>query len=740
MAVVDLAQDALTKNALEVLHTRPYLQPGESVDEMWERIAVHVAGAESPEDQTEMAKRFFLIMSSLRFIPNSPTVAHAGVPGSTHCLSACFVDSPDDDLDSIIRVGAITPKIENSGGGIGWGLSRIRPENDKVGSKPDGACGPIRVLHWYSQAGNMFSQGQIRQGAHMAQLHVSHPDILDFIHAKDGCLTPQDPLANVNISVQLTDGFMEAVKGGAGWHFINPRTNEWTGRIVPAKDIWDAICESAWRTGDPGVVFMDRVHESAPNPHLGPIQSSNPCGEEFLEDGGSCNLGSMNLAKYVQASPGLCDHPGRTCTEAMHLRGVDWASLKDDIHVAVRFLDNVIDVNQFPFEYLAEMNLKTRRIGLGVMGWADMLVLLGLKYDSQEALDLATKLSAFIATTAWEASCALGEEKGQLDHMSFRNSSVTTIAPTGSISIIAGCSSGIEPHFDLFWTRQSMWGADGKSSVELIECPAPLRAELERHEYDVTERDIGLLDTSLYRTSHQITPEWHVRMQAAWQSSVTNGVSKTVNMPNSAAVMDISQALMLAWELKCKAVTVYRDGSKQQVLTSSSNPGIVVPDDGVGMSRPRIVKGHTVKADTGHGGWFFTINRVDGKPIEVFMTPADKNPCVRAGAEITGILVSVALQAGVNPEDLIGYLKGIDCGHPHWQDAHLVTSVYDALAMAMEEEFDPVEWTKLPGTREHRAVFGMEIHEQCPKCSHVSAVHRGGCLQCLDCGYNSCGG
>lgn len=755
----------LTRNAVEILHSRPYLQPNETIDEMWHRIAVCIAGTEQSKDHVKWRDSYIDLMSSLRFMPNTPTVAFAGVDGD-HCLSACFVVSPEDSLKSIIEVATQTPLIEGSGGGIGWGLGQLRPKGDVIGDVPSGACGPVRVLKWYSKGGDTFTQGAIRMGAHMAQLPVSHPDIIEFITCKSDCYIPTDELSNVNISVQLTDEFMEAVRADWGWLLVNPRNGDKTDDL-DAREIWDVICTQAHKMGDPGVVFIDRVIEAQPHANLGPILSSNPCGEEFLENGGSCNLGSINLSKYVLDR-------GSSSTD---FYVVDWDGLVKDIPVMVRFLDSVIDANWFPFKFLQDMNLKTRRIGLGVMGWADMLVLLGLKYDSDEAVDLAKELSSFITLTATNASIKLGDEKGTFVNSPNgaprvsrqRNSSVTTIAPTGSISIIAGCSSGIEPYFDLMWERKSLWSVDGTFGTTLIECPAPLRAAinakgfvaddfLRRAFEDPIDTRLEDHDLSLYRTAHDISPEWHVKMQAAWQSSVTNGVSKTINLDNKATIADVSDAFMLAWELKCKAVTVYRDGSKEQVLT-----GHVVDKQidrqklsysGKLPKRPASVRGQTIEVKTGHGNWFFTINEYpdvggDGIPKvqEVFLIPQESNACVRAGAEVVGVLISIALRSGVDLSTIQEHLKGIDCGHGIWVDGELITSVYDGLARVLVDEPEPEpagvsldEFSPLGNAvlANNESVSFKYTRYPCPKCSQIAMVHSGGCLRCVACGHNNC--
>lgn len=461
----------LSPNAETILKKR-YLQEGEDAEGLFWRVARAVAlgergyqGAEGHPADTERevgavdkwAATFYELMASLKFLPNSPTLVNAGL-GERGCLSACFVISPEDTMESIMAVAHDAAMVEKWGGGIGFGLSKLRPKGDKVSTVHGQACGPVAVMKLYSTVGATLTQGSFRLGAHMAQLHVSHPDIQEFIHAKDG----DDALQNFNISVQVTDAFMKAVQQDWLWRLSNPR-DEGSGPIdeaagdISAKKLWDEIVDSAWRTGDPGVVFMDRVWETAPNPHLGRIESSNPCAEEFLEDYGNCCLGSINLDRHVEL-----DH-------------FDWNLLAETVQTAVRFLDDVIEVNEFPLPELREMNLKTRRIGLGVMGWADALVRMGIPYDSEEALGLAEEVGGFIERRAWEMSMALAAERGaypayegsrvqelalarkaertaNLKHNEFefespppiyRHSSVTTIAPTGcqvgSTLVVSDC-------------------------------------------------------------------------------------------------------------------------------------------------------------------------------------------------------------------------------------------------------------------------------------------------------------
>ena len=774
-------------NAAAVLK-RGYLQPGETRDDMFRRVAAAVADPERDDDIRWVAQgmfekhcdEFYNIMAGGFFLPNSPTLMHAGVPVADgrkpKCLSACFVDSPSDNLESITNVGYEIPFIESAGGGVGWGLSKLRHKGDKIGDRV-GACGPVSVLHWYAQAGRTFTQGAARPGAHMAQLHISHPDIEEFIHCKDSCASPDDPLANVNISVQIPDTFMYALDNGLDWPLINPR-NGVEVRRVRARNLWYQICESAWTTGDPGVVFIDRVNtkDGPLNPEYGSINGSNPCGEQFLEDGGSCNLGSINLAKYA----GPDGH-------------FDYDLLKEHIRTAVRFLDNVVDINHFPFPRQREVNLNTRRIGLGVMGLADALAIMGIPYNSESALNFVRNLSYQFQKEARSASFALGQEKGELrEGHPARNSAVTTVAPTGSISIIAGCSSGIEPYFALFWKRKALWSTDGKEySAELLEMPAPLRQKIEQRRPDWNLNDLadelaGMSEqeqrawvdvevgddvAALFSTAHSIDPSEHVRMQAAWQENIDNGISKTVNLRHDASMADIDHVLHEAYNLRCKSITVYRDGSKgEQVLTNGStataatasdtprtasdgaawDAGVPVPpiDNGVRPSpsvpqtRVRSLSGSTTAVATGHGQWYFTINTdpETEQPIEVFITSHNNDPCVRAASVAVSKLVSLSLRSGVDVRVLADGLRGLDCGHTHWSEGVLVKSPWDALAGLLSDE-NPEADLEVPDT--HATAILARVIGRRPAMSCVTCggriIHVNGCATCQLCGSNNCG-
>ena len=776
------AVSELSENARVILEKR-YLRkdddgrPIETPEDLFRRVARSVALGESDLQLREAyEERFYDLMSSLKFMPNSPTLVNAGT--GRGCLSACFVVTPEDTMESIMEVAHSAAMIEKWGGGIGFGFSKLRPRNDKISTTHGMACGPIAVMKLYSSVGATLTQGAFRLGAHMGQLRISHPDIREFIHCKDH----DDTLANFNISLQITDDFMRAVEADAEWELVNPRDNSVVGS-VSARALWDEIAESAHKTGDPGVVFIDRVWETAPNPQMGQIETSNPCGEEFLENYGNCCLGSINLDRHITED------------------GFDWEKLENTVRTAVRFLDDVIEVNQFPLDKLRDVNLATRRIGLGVMGWADALVRLNVAYDSEEALELADRLGGFINQVAWDESANLADERGPFPEYEnsalkqwgmppVRNSSVITIAPTGTISRISGCSSGIEPHFAAAWWSNVLWDDDKGGSTRLLDAPASvwetLMSQLQDEDKvrdvlgqvadhpDDAERILGEcgLNAAIFRTSMTISQEPHVHMQAAWQKHVTNSVSKTINLPNSATVQDIKDAFKLAWETGCKAVTVYRDGSKSmQVLeTGITETGDTESETSatkttehllVPRRRPGSVRGITDRIRSGHGSMFVTVNFDDeGNAFEVFSTLGKSGGCDSAHLEGISRLVSLALRSGIDPDQIVEQLRGITCC-PVWDGGTLVRSTEDAVSLVLSRhvhdveplhgrgEFgeDSAQLGLFPSTQEATTEDGniaaqtngsqVASGARCPECSGF-LVHQEGCLHCYDCGYNKC--
>jgi len=557
-------------NAIKVLKNRYLMKDNEgkvteTPSQMFRRVAKAVAKADLLYDKKSDIERstetFYQVMADREFLPNSPTLMNAGTRLGQ--LSACFVLPVEDSIDGIFTTLKHMALIHQSGGGTGFSFSKLRPAGDIVGSTKGVASGPVSFMTIYDAATNVIKQGGRRRGANMAILDVTHPDILKFIEAKsrEGILT------NFNISVAVTDQFMKAVKKDEKYNLINPRNGK-TEKRLRARHVFDLIVSNAWRTGDPGLIFIDEINRHNPTPQVGEIRSTNPCGEQPLLPFESCNLGSINLAKMVKD------------------REVDWKKLKSVVRTAVHFLDNVIDVNRYPVPEIGEVTRANRKIGLGVMGFADMLIMLGVPYYSEESLALAEKVMKFVSDDATKKSAEIGEKRGAFPNFegsiwekkgykTIRNSTVTTVAPTGTISIIAGCSGGIEPIFAVAFVRNVMEG------TRLLEIQ-PTFEELAK-ERGFYSRDLMLKIAKtgsiqkmeevpndvrrIFVTSLDIDPEWHVRMQAGFQKYVDNAVSKTVNLPPDATVEDVRMVYLLAYKLKCKGITVYRYGSKrEQVL------------------------------------------------------------------------------------------------------------------------------------------------------------------------------
>ncbi|MCS7244479.1 MAG: vitamin B12-dependent ribonucleotide reductase, partial [Candidatus Calescibacterium sp.] len=604
-----LIKPTLSSNALIVLEKR-YLKKDEnaniieSPEDMFKRVAKAISEAdanygENPEVSYE---KFYEILATLEFLPNSPTLMNAGT--SCQQLSACFVLPIEDSMESIFETLKYAALIHKTGGGTGFSFSNLRPSNDVVRTTSGVSSGPISFMKVYNAATEAIKQGGRRRGANMGILRVDHPDIISFIKCKE----EEGELANFNISVAITDEFMKKLQNDEEYELINPRTKQVVKKLR-AKEVFDLIVEHAWLNGEPGVVFIDVINKYNPTPEVGMIESTNPCGEQPLLPYESCNLGSINLGKMVL-------HRGDSYE-------IDWQRLRYVTETAVHFLDNVIDVNQYPVEKIKEMTLANRKIGLGVMGWADMLFQLKIPYDSKEALLLAEKVMSFIKKVAVETSQRLAQKRGPFPNFERsifknepprRNATLTTIAPTGSIGIIANASTGIEPVFALAFVRKNILGgeelfevnpyfkqtliAEGLYSKELIQ---------EIIEKGSLKNIKGIPEPlkRIFVTAMDIAPEMHVRMQAAFQKYVDNAVSKTINLPNSATKEDVAKVYLLAYKLGCKGVTVYRDGSRStQVLNVGTSKKKSQREKEVKEEprvRPKIVSGKTVKMVTGCG-------------------------------------------------------------------------------------------------------------------------------------------
>jgi ribonucleoside-diphosphate reductase alpha chain len=562
-----IVEPKLTVNALEVLRKRYLLkdvneQIIETPAEMFTRVARAVAASEKkyPEEPKKSEKTFYDMMTRLEFVPNSPTLFNAGTPLGQ--LSACFVLPVGDSLESIFTAVKNMALIEQTGGGVGFDFSRLRPKGDIVKSTKGIASGPLSFMRVFDVSTEIIKAGGKRRGAMMAILRVDHPDILEFITSK------QQPgfLSNFNISAAATDEFMQAVETDSEYWLVNPRDKEKTSKLI-AKDVWNLMAQSAWQSGDPGVVFIDEINRHNPTPEVGNIESTNPCAEQPLLPYESCNLGSINLSRMVEDGK------------------IAWDKLKVTVRNAVQFLDDVIDANKYPLLETDKITRANRKIGLGVMGFADMLIKLRVPYDSEKALSVGEQLMKFIEEEAHKKSIELGEERGSFPNFdksiwkdkygSMRNATVTTIAPTGSISIIAGCSSGIEPLFAISFIRNVLSGTRLFETNPLFELVAKERGFYSGGLLEEIARTGSVQDNDrvpedvreLFVTALEIRPEWHVRMQAAFQKYTDNAVSKTVNLPSEATVEEVKSIYELAWKLKCKGVTVFRYGSKpEQVL------------------------------------------------------------------------------------------------------------------------------------------------------------------------------
>lgn len=736
----DLPEPELNPNAEIVLRKR-YLrkgedgQPLEDNKQLFWRVASSIAREEqkykkSPFKADDLAKRFYSLMTSYEFLPNSPTLMNAG--SDLGQLAACFVLPVGDSMEEIFEAIKNAALIHKSGGGTGFSFSRLRPQDSRVGSTGGIASGPLSFLRIFNTATEQVKQGGTRRGANMGILRVDHPNILDFIKAKER----DGDLNNFNLSVALTEKFMQAVEHNEDYPLIAPHTGKEKDRLN-AREVFALLVRKAWESGDPGIVFLDRINRDNPTPKQGEIESTNPCGEQPLLPFEACNLGSVNLAKFYSSEN----------------NDIDYAALKEAIHLSVRFLDNVIDASKYPLEQITETVHKNRKIGLGIMGWADLLYQMRIPYNSYEALSLGENLMDFFQKEAWSASKILAGERGpfpaypdslfaEQNFGPYRNATTTTIAPTGTLSIIAGCSSGIEPLFALSFTRQVMDGerlmevnSYFEDAVKQAQSYSPkLIEEIARKG---TARDMDFLDSEIrevFVTAMDIDPEAHLKMQAAFQKYTDNAVSKTVNLPNSATQDEIWKIYWLAYEQGCKGVTVYRDGCKStQVL--STGEGDKEQESRKETSRrvrerPDIVYGFTQKVSTGLGELYLTVNEVENRPFEVFATIGRSGRSITAKAEAIGRLVSLALRSGIEVREVVSQLKGIGGEHPVFQKKGLLLSIPDAVAWVLENRYLDGESVK------------SDCHDldrpSCPECGE-KLIFQEGCFVCQGCGYTKCG-
>ena len=731
----------LSKNAITVLKKR-YLKRDsdgktlETAEEMFRRVAQTIDSAEPVIDKkkTNFEQQYYQMMTNLDFLPNSPTLMNAG--RELGQLSACFVLPVGDSMESIFEAIKNTAMIHKSGGGTGFSFSRIRPANDEVCSTSGVSSGPISFMRVFDAATETIKQGGTRRGANMGILRVDHPDIMDFIMAKRDLTI----LTNFNISVGVTEAFMEAVEKGDDYDIVNPRDGKVVKRLNASK-VFTQIIDMAWSNGEPGIVFLDRLNRDNPTPHIGEYESTNPCGEQPLLPYESCNLGSLNLANMVADGK------------------IDWDKLEKTVKLSTRFLDNVIEANKYPLPEIDEMTRANRKIGLGVMGWADMLIMLEIPYSSQEAIELGEKVMCFVNEKSHQESMLLAEERGSFPNFKgsifdkpgkgpIRNSTCTTIAPTGTISIIANCSSGVEPLFAVSYIRQVL---DNNKLIEvhpLFESIAKKRGFYsEKLMQEIAEKgtvqDIEAVPADIRRifvTSHDITPKDHVLMQAAFQKYTDNAVSKTVNFCSDATREDVATVYQLAYKEGCKGVTIYRDGSRDMQVLSVAGKGdderkveINVPMESKKPTRkrerPRALTGSTYQMETGCGPLYITINEDENGLFELFTTMGKAGGCAASQCEAIGRLVSLSWRSGGQARQTVKQLIGITCHKPAGFGKNRITSCADAVAKA-------VELHMLNG-EENTATPYISNGGACPDCGGP-VEHEGGCCVCHACGYSEC--
>lgn len=742
MALSDIGQ-----NAQEVLRRR-YLAKNEqgecveSVEQLFERVARAVAEAEAKfdpkADVDQVARGFFQLMTSLRFLPNSPTLMNAGRPLGQ--LSACFVLPVGDSMEEIFDAIKNAALIHKSGGGTGFSFSRLRPSGATVRSTGGVASGPVSFMRVFNMATEAVKQGGTRRGANMGILRVDHPDIEHFIH----CKQDNADITNFNLSVGVTEAFMRAVEQDTQYDLIDPKTKTLAGK-KNARELFDQIVQSAWHNGEPGIIFLDRMNAANAVPSLGEIESTNPCGEQPLLPFESCNLGSINLTKMIK--------------KARERYEIDYDALAATVHEAVRFLDNVIEVNCYPLPVIQQVTLQTRKIGLGLMGFADLLTRLGIAYNSDEGVALAEKLMAFVQAEGHKASQHLARERGPFplfdqsiykDGPHLRNATVTTIAPTGTISMLAGCSSGIEPVFAYAYTRNVM---DNTRMPEVN--PVLVDVLKERGLYsDALMRRLAQEGTlahieeippdirRVFVAAHDVSPLYHVRMQAAFQRHTDNAVSKTVNFAHDATQEDVAEVYRLAYREGCKGVTIYRDGSRSGQVLNMGKPGRTTEKPGEILPRPRpvITQGFTERVKIGCGNLYITVNYDENGICEVFTSTGKAGGCP-SQSEATARLCSVALRSGMPVKEIYDQLKGIRCPSTIRQQGMGCTSCPDAIAKVLMKVNKFIQQGQLPMPSQMDSPVSATVSlgmNFCPECG-TKLAHEGGCVVCRSCGYSKCG-
>jgi len=779
----------LSDNALKVIEKRYLIKdrqrkPVETPEDMLHRVAKHIASADSiygasKEQIVKSENEFYQMMARLEFLPNSPTFTGAGT--ALGQLSACFVLPIEDDMKQILKTQMDMGLIHKSGGGTGFSFSRLRPKNDTVGSTGGVSSGPIGFMQMYNDTTECIKQGGTRRGANMGILRVDHPDILEFIDYKE----KDGTLSNFNISVAITKEFMDALQQDAKYDLINPRSKK-PIKQLDAKEVFEKIISGAHRNGEPGVIFLDKINEKNPTPQVGEIEATNPCGEQPLLPYESCNLGAINLKKFVK-------------TESSGKTVVDWDRLDKLIPSVVHFMDNSIDINKYPIPEIEKMTKLNRKIGITVMGFADMLYKLGIPYDSEEGLNLAEEVMGFIEKRSHEESAKLAKTRGEFPNFQgsiwdkkgapkMHNAATTSCNPTGTLSIIGTCSSGIEPFFALAYTKTVM---DNDALPEVNEHFLKVAKQYGFYSDELMKQilqsgsiqslnDIPDDIKRVFKVASDISPEWHIKMQAAFQRHTDGAISKTINFANTATIDDVREAYLLAYRLNCKGLTVYRDGSRAyQILTTGKKEEInnetsaqAVVASGVTIvprERPDVIRGYTYRIKTAYGKLFVTVNDDDnGRSFEVFSHLGKAGGFFAAKAEAICRLISLALRSGIDPEEVIDQLKGIRGPTPSWtENGRMILSLPDAIAQILEKHlnreqgkldlnFAPENSLELKKEEEIQTQFSNGYTEPefkkpqtdksladigeapaCPECGAMLELSEG-CLKCHSCGYSKC--
>lgn len=748
----------VTENALTILKRR-YLRKDSSMTiietptEMAMRVAKFVAAVDQVPAVATAA--FFSVIDNLYFLPNSPTLMNAGRADAQ--LSACFVLPIEDHMEGIFDAIKNMALVQKTGGGTGFSFSRLRPSGANVNSTYGVASGPVSFMRVFNAATEEVKQGGTRRGANMGILRIDHPDIVEFINCKQ-----TGGITNFNISVAVTDEFMACVVNDASFGLRDPHTGE-VVQIVQARELFDKLVHNAWLNGDPGIVFLDEINKYNPTPHLGDIEATNPCGEQPLLPNEACCLGSVNLAKML-----MCDTQVPT---------INWDLLGRVVRVGVRFLDDVIDAQTYPLPQIETRHKGNRKIGLGVMGWADMLIQLEIPYGSDAAVELAKQVASFIKDAAYEESERLGKERGLYPNYQEgcpkrRNATVTTIAPTGTISMIAGASSGIEPIFAVAYTKTVMdkdalyefnpyFAQMGYSKEIMNSVGAAGSASIEGIEPHVQEIFAGAME---------ITHSWHIAHQAAWQQFTDNAVSKTINLRSDASIEAVRDCYLRAWRTHCKGITVFRDGCKgEQVLTVGSNTisaaSIIAMSETpemppetvheltaeIGISvaeRPMIISGKTAKITTAMGSLYVTLNTDrEGKPFECFIEMGKAGSDIKTFTEALARLASISMRAGISLDTIIKQLKDIR-GTVTGRGPTKVLSVPDGIAKCLIELMQPSkivrEETETLNIYAEGGLYETikitHSYEICPECGFATYIRESGCGRCTNdaCLYSAC--